>query len=154
MRRIGIFTGLVIAALLPLAANAEDHTIVQPDSLKWTTAPPAMPKGAQIAMLYGDPAKEGAFAYRVKLPAGYKVPAHFHPNDENITVLSGSIHFGAGAKLDETKADVLKAGSYLHVPKGMQHYAWITEETVFQANGIGPAGITYVNPADDPRKTN
>jgi hypothetical protein len=46
----------------------------------------------------------------------------------------------------------LKAGGFAIAPKGMAHYAWFPEETVIQIHGLGPSGITYVNPADDPRK--
>jgi quercetin dioxygenase-like cupin family protein len=132
----------------------DQHIVVQADSLKWAAGPPTLPKGAQMAILYGDPAKEGPYVYRVKFPAGSKVPAHMHPNDENVTVISGTVHIGTGDKLDEQKGEAVKAGGYFHMPKGMHHYGWTTEETVIQANGIGPAGIAYVNPADDPRKTN
>lgn len=76
-----------------------------------------------------------------------------HPADENVTILSGTAHVGMGDKLDEKKGEELKAGGYLHMPKGMHHYAWFTQETILQNNGIGPTGITYVNEKDDPRKT-
>ena len=155
MKKFAMVAGLVIAAALPLGATADDqHIVVPADGLKWAPASPALPKGAQMAVLFGDPTKEGQFAYRIKFPAGYKVPAHMHPNDENVTVLSGIANIGTGDKLDETKGEALKAGGFLHMPKGMHHYACFTEETIIQSNGIGPAGITYINPADDPRKTN
>ena len=155
MNRFVIVAGLAIAAAVPLGVAADDqHIAVSADGLKWGPASPALPKGAQMAVLFGDPTKEGQFAYRIKFPAGYKVPAHMHPNDENVTVLSGTANIGTGDKLDETRGEALKAGSFLHMPKGMHHYAWFTEETIIQSNGVGPAGITYINPADDPRKTN
>jgi quercetin dioxygenase-like cupin family protein len=155
MTRIGLSLGLAIAALLPLGAMAADqHTVVQGDAIQWKPAPPAYPKGAQMVVLYGDPTKEGPFALRMKFPAGYKVPAHMHPADENVTVLSGTAHVGMGDKLDEKKADAIKAGGVLLMPKGMHHYAWFSEETVIQGNGVGPTGITYINEKDDPRKTN
>lgn len=128
--------------------------MTQAGSIKWAAGPPALPKGAQIAVLYGDPGKEGPFVYRLKLPAGYKVPAHTHPTDENLTVLSGSMGMGMGDKLDEKQREPIKAGGYIHMPKGMHHYMWSPEETIIQFNGVGPSGITYINPADDPRKTN
>ena len=155
MNRFAVIAGLAIAAALPLGATADDqHVVAQADSITWGIGPPALPKGAQMAVLFGDPAKEGQFVYRMKFPAGYKVPAHMHPNDENVTVLSGTAHLGMGDKLDETKGEALGAGGYLHMPKGTHHYAWFSEDTIIQLNGIGPTGITYINPADDPRKTN
>src|ERR1700704_552122 len=137
MKRIGLFTGLAFAALLPLGAMAADqHTIVQSDAIQWKPAPPAYPKGAQIAILYGDPSKEGPFALRMKFPAGYKVAPHMHPADENVTVLSGTGHVGMGDTLDEKNATAIKAGGVLLMPKGMHHYAWFPEETVIQGNGV------------------
>jgi quercetin dioxygenase-like cupin family protein len=152
---IGLSLGFALAALLPLSAMAEDaHTVVQANGVKWAAAPPSLPKGAQIAVLYGDPSKEGSFVYRLKFPAGYKVPPHMHPNDENVTVISGTVHIGTGDKLDPKKGEAVKPGGYFHMPKGMHHFGWVTEETVLQLNGVGPIGVTYINPADDPRKTN
>ena len=154
MSRNALVTVLFIA-LLPLTASAaDDHVIVAPDGLKWSAGPAALPKGAQIAVLFGDPSKEGGYAYRLKLPAGFKVAAHTHPVDENVTVISGTFHIGKGPKLDEQKGEAVKAGGFVHIDKGMQHYAWFTEEAVIQVHGNGPSGITYVNAADDPRKSN
>ena len=153
MPKIALLSGLAVSALLPLAAIAADHTIVQSDGLKWGPGPAALPKGAQIAPLYGDPSKEGAYAYRLKLPAGYKVAPHMHPNDENVTVMSGTFHIGMGDTLDEKKTEPIKAGGVLLMPKGMHHFAYFPVETVIQSNGVGPAGITYINDKDDPRKT-
>jgi quercetin dioxygenase-like cupin family protein len=130
MKQLVAITGLAIVALLPLGATADEFIVGQPGSLKWGAAPPALPKGAQMAILFGDPAKEGQFVYRLKVPAGTKVPAHTHPNDENVTVLSGTFHIGTGDKLDETKGEALKAGGYMHMPKGVQHYAWFSEDTI------------------------
>ena len=124
---------------------------MQPDDLKWSAAA-AYAKGAQLAVIKGDPTKEGMYVVRLKVPAGFKIGAHTHPNDENVTVLSGSFNIGTGDKLDETKGTLIKPGGYSFVMKGMTHFAWFTEETVLQLHGMEPQGITYVNPADDPRK--
>ena len=92
MNRFLPFVGAALVALSPFAASADDaHVVVGPDKLSWGPAPPSVPKGAQVAVLSGDPGKSGLYALRLKVPAGYKVPAHTHPTDENITVLSGSI---------------------------------------------------------------
>lgn len=140
--------------LLPGAASAMDqHVGVTADQLKWGPAPAALPKGAEIAVVQGDPGKDGPYVVRVRVPASYKVPAHTHPQDENVTVLSGSFNVGMGGKLDETKGQKLGPGGYFHAAKGMQHYAWFTEPSVIQIHGVGPFAIEYVNPADDPRKT-
>jgi quercetin dioxygenase-like cupin family protein len=153
MTRISLICGLFLVALLPLAATAADeHRAVLPDQLKWG-APATLPKGAEAAVVFGDPSKEGYYVVRLRFPAGFKIPAHFHPNDENVTVLSGTLNIGLGDKLDETKGEAVTAGGFIQQKAGMNHYAWFTEDTVIQMNSIGPSGITYVNPADDPRKT-
>ena len=153
MNRIALLSG-VFSLCLPLMAMAgEQHTIVSPDQLKWS-APAALQKGAEFTVVFGDPSKEGPYVTRLKLPAGFKVMPHTHPNTENVTVISGQFHIGTGDKFDESKLEALKAGGYVQVPHGMPHYAMTSEETVIQQHGIGPQGIVYVNPADDPRKSN
>lgn len=155
MKRVSLIAALLLIVLFPLPATAaDDHAVVSPDQLKWVPAPPAFPKGAQVAVLSGDPSKEGLYVIRVKVPAGYKVPPHTHPNDENITVISGTFNIGMGGTFDDKNGSALKAGGFARAPKGMQHYAWFSEDSIIQVHGMGPQDITYVNPADDPRKSN
>jgi quercetin dioxygenase-like cupin family protein len=91
------------------------------------------------------------YVVRLKVPAGFEIAAHTHPNDENVTVLSGSFNIDTGDRLNRTKGTLVKTGGYSFVAKGMAHYAWFTEDTVLQLHGMGPQGVTYINPADDPR---
>jgi quercetin dioxygenase-like cupin family protein len=155
MLRIVLLTTLFLVSAASISAvAADDHIAVSADQLKWGPAPPVFPKGAQISVLAGDPTKEGLYVIRLKLPAGYKVPPHTHPNDENVTVITGTFNIGTGSTFDEKNGKALKAGGFVHMPKGMQHFAWFTEESTIQLHGMGPQGIIYVNPADDPRKSN
>jgi len=125
-----------------------------PDAMKWGPAPPVLPKGAQMAVLAGDPGKAGPFALRLKMPSGYKIPAHQHPTAETVTVISGNFGFGMGDKLDEGKSDKLGAGGFVDLPANMNHYAFSGGgEVVVQINSEGPFAIKYANPADDPSKT-
>jgi quercetin dioxygenase-like cupin family protein len=117
-------------------------------------APPALAKGAEIAIVSGDPSMEGPYVLRLKLPAGFKIMPHRHPNTENVTVISGTFKFGSGEKFDEGKLEAVKPGGFLMVEKGMAHYAQAGEDTLIQLHGVGPTGIEYVDPADDPRKSN
>src|SRR5262249_48412597 len=142
----------LLLAMLPAAAlAADDDTAVQPSALKWGPPPPGLPPGAQVAVVSGNPRGDGAYVVRVRLPAGYKVPPHTHPTDENVTVLSGNFHVAMGDKFDAKKGDTLRAGGFFNAQKGMQHYAWATSPTIIQIHGMGPFAINYVNPADDPR---
>ena len=79
------------------------------------------------------------------------MPPHTHPTVERLTVLSGTLHLGMGEKPDWDAMEELPAGTYATMPQGMKHYARTSGETVLQLTTVGPWGITYVNPADDPR---
>ncbi len=130
------------------------HVLVTPDKMTWVSAPPGLPAGAQLAVLEGDPSKAGAhFAFQAKLPDGYKVPPHWHPTDERIVILQGALMMGLGEKFEPASAHELTVGSYAVMPAGVRHFVWAKGETVIQVSGVGPFEITYVNPADDPRKT-
>ena len=151
MKRMAIALALLVNSI-SFSGMAQDALIAQPDTLKWAAAPLALPTGAQAAVILGDAAKEGPYVLRLKLPAGYKVAPHTHPNDENVTVISGMFHFGIGEKFDESKGQAIRPGGYVQTPKGVKHFAWASQETVIQLHGVGPGGFTYVNLADDPRK--
>lgn len=155
MKRVALMSVIAFGALLPLVAYAEEPTVVGSSSgVKWMAAPPAagLPKGTEVAALYGDPAKDGAYGNRVKFPSGAVIPPHTHPNDENVTVLSGTLYVGVGDKVDKKKATALAAGGFVRLPKGTPHYAWVSGTTIIQSNNLGPTGRTYMNPADDPSK--
>ena len=104
MRKTVLAATLVLVSLPFGALAMDEHAAMQPDALKWGPAPPALPPGAQLAVLSGDPGKNGLYVVRVKLPAGYKVPPHTHPTDETVTVISGTFHIGMGDSLDTKKA--------------------------------------------------
>jgi quercetin dioxygenase-like cupin family protein len=149
---VGSFVVAVSIVLSSSAAQHKDEIVIYaaPD-IKWMDAPPSLPKGAKIAILEGDPGKEGAFVFRVKLPDGYRIPPHTHTKPERITVISGTFNIGMGEKFDDTKGRAMPAGTYGQWPAGMKHFVWAKGETVLQFHGIGPWTIKYVNAADDPR---
>jgi anti-sigma factor ChrR (cupin superfamily) len=135
------------------AALADDmKTPTNSADLKWGPAPSALPKGAEITVLSGDPFKDGPYVLRLKMPNGYKIPAHNHPTSEYVTVISGDFNIGMGDKLDEKNGMKLTAGGYGEAPAKMNHYAWASSPSVVQVHGQGPFAIMYVNPADDPSK--
>src|SRR4051812_50098364 len=96
------------------------------------TAPPTLPKGAEISVLSGDPSKDGPFIVRLKMPAGYKFPAHNHPKDEYVTVISGNFHVGMGDKLDEKKAVELTAGGDVGGTAKKKNNGWGRRPSVVQ----------------------
>jgi hypothetical protein len=144
---------LALAALGPTAALAEsaDHIMVMPADLKWVDNT-SLPPGAKIAVIEGPLNEAVPFTIRVKFPANYKIPAHWHPAIEHVTVISGTFNMGTGDKLDTEKTKPLTPGCAAIMPAKTNHFAWTSEETEVQVHGVGPTGITYVDPADDPRK--
>jgi quercetin dioxygenase-like cupin family protein len=137
--------------LFACATGAALAQVNSPD-LKWGPAPAVFPKGAEMAVLAGDPAKAGEFVIRLKMPAGYKVAAHHHPTDEYVTVISGDLSLGMGDKLDPAKGAALAAGGFAMAPANMNHFAWTQSGAVVQVSAQGPFALIYVNPADDPTK--
>lgn len=135
----------------PTAGSSGGHAIHFPDQIKWQN-PASLPAGAKIAILEGDPAKEGFFTMRLSMPDGYKIPPHTHTKIERVTVISGTFNLGMGEKFDQNATQELPAGTFGFWPAGMKHFAWAKGATVIQAHGVGPWKIEYVNPADDPRK--
>jgi len=135
------------------AAAMPTHGLSLPDDLTWGPAPPVFQAGAQMAVLQGNPGSAGPYTVRLKMPDGYKIMPHWHPTTENVTVISGTFHLGAGDKFDETSGTTLPAGGFGFLGPHMHHYAWATGETVVQVHGIGPFKLVYVNPGDDPSKT-
>ena len=145
-------SALGIAAIPAQATETHAHKILSPQDVKWAPAPAVLPPGAQVAVLHGDPGKEGLFVMRLKFPNGYQIPPHKHPAMEVVTVISGTFRLGMGETADQSKAQPLPAGSFFAFPPGMAHYASADGETVVQISTNGPWGLTYVNPKDDPRQ--
>ncbi|HEX2896449.1 MAG TPA: cupin domain-containing protein, partial [candidate division Zixibacteria bacterium] len=131
--------------------NQPAHVMMTDADLTWTEGPKSLPAGAKMAVLEGDPTKAGLFTLRFKLPANYKVPAHWHPADEHVTVLAGSFSMGLGEKFDEKALKELPIAGFAVMPTGVRHFAWSKDGATIQLHGMGPWGINYVNSADDPR---
>lgn len=144
-------TLLAILAAAPLVAAQDAPVLLQPADVKWEEGPPALPPGAKVAVIHGDLKKAGPFTMRVKIPADYKVPPHFHPDTETVTVISGTFYASMGDTFDASKAKAMPAGSFLALPPQSPHFVYAKEETVIQVSATGPWAITYVNPAEDPR---
>lgn len=128
------------------------HVIADPSSLKWGDAPPSLPAGGKLAVISGDPSKPGPFVVRVQVPANYRIAPHWHPGDENLTILSGTVAVGMGEQWDDAKLHNVPTGGYAALPAEMRHFFVSRSASTFQINGVGPFAINYVNPADDPSK--
>jgi quercetin dioxygenase-like cupin family protein len=126
-------------------ADGINHQLIREAELKWE--PSFM--GCEHANVSGDPTAEGkAFVLRIRCPDGAKVPPHWHPTDENITVLKGNFMIGTGEVFDGSKVTPMEAGNFIFMPKTMRHFALCKGETVIQVHGIGPFKINWLNPAE------
>jgi quercetin dioxygenase-like cupin family protein len=139
------------SAVAQQGASTSPHVMSTTADLKWGQGPPALPKGAQLTVLYGDPGKAGPFAIRLRLPAGYRINPHWHPTDEHVTVIAGTFSMGMGDTFDAKALKALPAGGFALMPAEARHYAMTRGGATVQVHGTGPFALTYVNPADDPR---
>ena len=141
-----------LASLTALVGAQEPkaHIALTPADVKWGPAPPALQKGAELAVVSGNPGAAGPFVIRLKVPAGYKIAPHWHPTDEHVTVISGTFALGMGEKFDAKAMKEMPAGSYGMLPAEMRHYAMAKTAAIVQVHGMGPFVLNYVNPADDP----
>ncbi|HYL55896.1 MAG TPA: cupin domain-containing protein [Gemmatimonadales bacterium] len=139
------FAVVALAVLLPAMAHAQ-----APD-LKWGPAPAVFPPGAKFAVVQGDPSGSNLFTVRLTFPNGYKIPPHFHPTDEHVTVISGTFLVGMGDSIDVAHALVLPAGGFITAEANMHHWAVARGQTVVQVHAIGPFALTYVHLQDAPK---
>ena len=133
-------------------AQEHGHTVRSASEMKWADIP-SLPPGAKIAVLEGPMSEAVPFTARLRLPANYRIPGHWHPAVERITVLSGTFYMGTGEILDGGKGVAVPAGGFTVMPARAPHFAYtLAEPAEIQLHSTGPWGITYVNAADDPRK--
>jgi hypothetical protein len=129
----------------------EHELIYTPEDVEWQEGPGSFEPGSEFAVLEGDPGEPGYFNMRIRMPDGFHIAPHWHPNVERVTVISGTFRLGHGEEADFDAAQPLEAGSYFSLPPEMSHYAFTEGETVIQLASIGPWIIEYINPEDDPR---
>ena len=150
---LGLAFGICSAA--PAAAQSiysgERPHMIMVEQLVWTDAPAVAP-GAKIAVIEGPLNKAVPFTFRLKIPANSKIAPHTHPAFERVTVLAGTFYFAHGDTHEPAKTTALGPGSVAIMPPHTPMFGYTKEDTVIQLHGTGPWGLTYLNPADDPRK--
>jgi quercetin dioxygenase-like cupin family protein len=149
-----MFAGALLAAVLLSGARVygqdkpeagDAPKIVRAADLKWTP----IIKGCDLAAVSGDPSADGAaFVIRIRCADGAKIPAHWHPPDENVTVLKGTFLVGMGDTFDEKKMTAMNVGNFVAMPKEMRHFALCKGEPIVQVHGVGPFKVNWVNPAE------
>ena len=153
-----VFLQMPAAAVHPVAVDAKvakpaaGPVMMQGSDIGYQDAPELGP-GAKVAVLRGNPGKAGsAYTVRLKVGDGFRIPAHWHPGEETLSVIQGTFALGLGDRFDESKLTPLAAGAYAVLPAKVRHYAVTRGETVVDAHGIGPFKTVWVNPAEDPAK--
>ena len=155
MRAVSLSACLLLwaVALHGQDSYSQDTTAAsKPAKLTWGPAPAVFPAGAKMAVVSGDPGQAAPFTIQLSMPDGYRIPPHFHPTDEAVEVKKGTFLVGMGDTLDVAKANAMKAGAKGKVPAGMHHYGIARGATIVSVEAMGPFGMTYVNPADDPQQ--
>lgn len=116
--------------------------------------PGSIPAGTRMIMVYGSPEQPGPYIFRVRFPAGYRLPPHRHPDQRQVTVLEGYYWSAPGESFEQDKLKRYAPRDFYVTEAGVPHYAWAETEVLIQESGIGPiaAPIEYVRPEDDPRK--
>jgi len=133
MSLIAVILGSLASSAIAQGAS-ESQAFINPRDIKWSAAPPSMPKGARIAVLQGDPSKPGPFVIRLMVPTGYMIPPHWHTQDESLTVISGTFYFGTGKKVETSKTHTLTAGGFHFLSGKDHHYLVAKSQAVIQVN--------------------
>ena len=134
---------LALAGMLSVSSAAELNpaavTYKLPDQIPWS---PVDARGAQNAVVVGDPSKPGFYMVYTKWTKGnhFSRP-HFHPNDRYIVVLKGTWWVGSGPKFDPDHGTVaMPAGSFVtHYGKQVHWDGAKDEDAVLLIMGEGPA---------------
>lgn len=126
-------------------------TTILSEDIEWEPFA-AFPPQARLAVVVGNPSEPGPYTTRVKVPHGLKLMPHRHPEDRIYTVISGVFYIGLGDEFDADKLEAYPPGAVIVLPGNTSHFHWAKSgEYVSQITAIGPLGMEYVNPADDPR---
>ena len=144
-----LLSTLTLSSLLVPGLAAQDAST--PAKLQWGPAPPAFPKGAQMAVVSGNPGEAGMFTIQLSMPAGYQIMPHWHPTDEQVLVISGTFLVGMGDGFNQKTMKSMAPGDSGSIPAKKNHYAMAKTATVVSVTAMGPFAMTYVNPKDDPR---
>jgi quercetin dioxygenase-like cupin family protein len=125
---------------------------ILPEDVNWKPFP-AFPPSARLAVLVGETSEPGLYMVRVKVPAGVKLMPHTHPEDRIYTVISGVFYIGLGDRFDGDQVNAYPPGAVIVLPGGTPHFHWAKSgEYITQVTAIGPLGLEYLDPSDDPRR--
>jgi hypothetical protein len=150
---VGLLCGSGQLFKMGAQTRSAEKNAFTPNTIPYGPAPAFVPHGAQLAVLEGNPAAPGGdYTVRLKMPDGYRIAPHWHPQRENVTVIFGTFKVGMGDHFDESKMADFPAGSFAYLDPDMHHYAMASGEVVVQVHGASPLQFNYVNSEDDPSR--
>jgi hypothetical protein len=121
--------------------NSADGNSPQANTDQWQPGP-SIP-GMLRRNLVSDPRQPGPFKYQLRIPGGARAAVHRHSKDVHVKVLSGSMFIIIGEPLESSRAQSFAAGSTFVVPAHAWHDEWWEEDTVLEAEGVGPMETIY-----------
>ena len=149
-------TAALIGLCIPLAgraqmvAHATDTPVPEASRVELRTTTvlvwsdlnvPGFAPGVTMAVVHGDPGANRDYIIRLRFPAGYRFPIHWHPNSEHLTVLSGTFLLAMGNTVDNSKLKSYGPGDFIYAPARMSHFGGAKTATEVQLNGNGPFAI-------------
>jgi quercetin dioxygenase-like cupin family protein len=141
-----LFLGTIALSAPTEAQNATEQAEVKTtgaDEIKYMPIPFA--PGAEFAYLASDGKKSENYTLRIHLKPDAKIPPHTHPDTRMITILSGDLFIGTGARFDPDSAMPVHVGAFFVMPAGVLHWAWAKGgDVTYQESGTGPTGTTLV----------
>jgi len=142
----------VVVAAHELRAQAKSEAkATTPAEMKWSAQGGLAMAGMEQVNLVGNPSEPGPYTLRLKFPAGYKLAPHVHPDNREVTILSGTWYTGYGSAFETAALKALPAGSFYTEPANVAHFVEVREPVTIQVSGMGPSGRMFVNPADSPK---
>ena len=127
---------------------------VLPEEIDWKPFP-ALPASVRLAVIVGKPSESGLYTIRVRVPGGVKLMPHRHPEDRIYTVISGVFYIGLGDEFDPDQLEAYPPGAVIVLPSNTSHFHWAKSgDYIAQVTAVGPLGLDYIDPKDDPRNEN
>lgn len=144
-------TGATRGTVQPHQPGQAVFRAILPEDIDWKPFA-AFPPSARLAVVVGQPAEDGPYTIRVKVPRGVKLMPHRHPEDRIYTVISGIFYIGLGDEFDADKLQAYPPGTVIILPGNTSHFHWAKSgDYITQVTAIGPLGLEYINAKDDPR---
>lgn len=139
---VGFIVGGATAALGQATDSTSGMKLTSASSLTWTSPQvPGFDPGLKLAVVDGNPEAAGPYTLRLSFPDGYRFPPHWHPNTENVTVLSGTLLLAMGTTVDDSKLQSYQPGDFLHIDGKHPHFGGARGATMIQLHGQGPFTI-------------